>query len=66
MLQNLMQRIRKIFILTSASTGTVFGDVLINGGGDEQRVTISFTQMAQCKGNYDIVASTYGEDTLEY
>ena len=83
------------FILTTASTGTVSGDVFITDGSDEQHVTLSFRQIAGCadagsinnkqievkslnvvtsgeykvvlpEGNYDVPASTYGEDTLEY
>ncbi len=34
--------------LTTVSTGTVSGSVNITGGGDEQHVTLSYRQMAQC------------------
>ncbi len=34
--------------LTTVSTGTVSGSVNITGGSDEQHVTLSYRQMAQC------------------
>lgn len=58
------------FILTVASTGTVFGDVFITDGSDEQHVTLSFRQMAGCKGSAEYkqieVKSLNGANSGEY
>lgn len=39
------------FVLSTASTGTVSGSVIIDGGTDVQHATISFRQLAQCEGS---------------
>lgn len=39
------------FALSTASTGNVSGSVFITGGTDEQHVTLSFRQLAQCEGS---------------
>jgi hypothetical protein len=39
------------FTLSAASTGTITGDVMIDGGSEDQHVTLSFRQIAQCEGS---------------
>jgi len=39
------------FTLSAASTGTITGDVMIYGGYEDQHVTLSFRQIAQCEGS---------------
>jgi len=43
------------FTLDAASTGIVSGDVVIEGGTDEQFAAVSFRQTAACSGNNEII-----------
>lgn len=46
------------FTLEAAPTGAISGDVLIQGGTDEQYVTLSYRQTVSCSGNSEPIELT--------